>query len=257
MTIPMRDGSVADDVRLGRLEQFDEKSRNFTVRELLQTRALRKPRGRAWMPGPTLDQNGYGSCVWFSIGHRLRGTPVHHKGITADVCYRNYRRAQQIDPWPETFEGGEEGTSVLAGLKIAQQDGLIGEYRWVGAGSDRLEDDIVETLGYIGGINFGVPWPRSAFEVRPSGLLVIDLTSGFAGGHAIYAPASRLRIGLPGEPQLRGVPLIGLQNSWPESAWGVRWAGVDGCAWARLDDWLGLLERGGEGAVVTELRPGR
>ncbi len=240
------------DSRLGRIVQFDEKSRNYTIRQLLDERrqALTAPRVRR--TGPTLDQGREGACVGFGCAHFMNAFPQplrpHLDGPTAHGIYKE---AQRIDPWPgENYEG----TSVLAGVKILRQRGHINTYRWVGAGSQRLDDDVIETLKNVGPIIFGIPWYFSMFEPKPNGLVEIDPASGVAGGHCLIGVNFLPKLKLDGED--KPFRAIRLQNSWGAD-YGVKYFGRGGHVYMRFDAFLEhLLANDGEGCVPLKTTAG-
>src|SRR5687767_6560054 len=130
--VTLRDASLVSDVRLARIRQFDDRSKQYPVRELVKARA---PRSYTWPCLQHLDQGQEGACVGFSVAHELIAKPVSVKGITAKFATEAiYWEAQRNDPW----EGGSypgakpiyEGTSVLAGVKVVHKLGHIKEYRW-------------------------------------------------------------------------------------------------------------------------------
>lgn len=151
------------DPRLGRFPEFDERSRNFQIRTLLNTaeEVIRTPRTKYWTRGQTLDQGREGACVGFAVTHNLAASPIRNKGLSNDTALALYKRAQVLDQWPgEAYSG----TSVIAGIKAAQEQGYLDAYRWIGAGSNTVAEDIVDTLGYVGPIVFGIPWSKSMFN---------------------------------------------------------------------------------------------
>lgn len=232
--IELRDGSTADNPRLDRLPQYDERSRNFQVRQLL---GERRQKSKARYPAhPTLDQGPDGACVGFSIATIVNATPYRRKPELghADAKERIYWEAQKRDPW----EGGSypgaspryDGTSVLAGLQVARELGLIDAYYWCGAGSGTPADDVWDALDRYG-LVFGVPWYHSMFHPRPDGRLEVEPSSGLAGYHAT-ASASKRYAKLPGLPG-KTEHLV-WQNTW--GSWGTKWYGVPGHCFVTMED---------------------
>ncbi len=131
---------------LDRRIEFDERSRDFPIRNLV----VDKPRrSYTWRVGVSLDQNGFGSCVGFGWAHELAARPKVHP-MTNDLAFGIYHLAQTLDAW----EGNSyEGTSVLAGAKAVQSQGFIGEYRWAFG-----ENDLALAVGYKGPAVLGVNW---------------------------------------------------------------------------------------------------
>ena len=211
---------------LGRVPQFDERSRAFPVRALV---GPKPPRSYTWSCGSVLDQGQQGSCVGHAWAHELIARPVVVPGIDHATAVQLYYAAQGLDDEP----GGEypgasphyEGTSVLAGAKATQNAGYITEYRWAFG-----LDDLILALGHAGPAVIGLDWYNDMFDPDADGLL--HVTGGIAGGHAILANGVSVR-----------KRLVRLHNSW-SSSWGV-----NGEAYIGFDDLAGLLKAGGEACV--------
>lgn len=256
--IPLRGERVALDPRLDRIPLFDARSRDYTIREVLPARG--SARARWWVPGPTLDQGVEGQCVSEACHDARNGSPIRTRPTVTLFEDRRafYHECQHADPWPGCVLGAScplaaagdgsqayAGTSVLTGAQLGAAAGWWREYRWIGAGSGRLEDDVVETLSTVGGIVFGIPWTEAMYSTSPSGL--IDTTGPEVGGHAIHgfewAPRQRMVKHWSGTK-----PGVWLHNSWGDG-YGVSRRGATGCGFITLDDLLVLLERDGEGMV--------
>lgn len=216
-------GCEVKDRRLDRLVQFDQRSRNFPVRALIS--AAVKPRSYTWSCDAWLDQGREGACVGFSISHEAASRPVVVRGITATIAQRVYKRAQQIDEW----EGEEyDGTSVLAGIKAAQERGWYGEYRWAFG-----LNDLILAVGYKGPAVLGINWYEGMLEVGPKG--IIRPTGDIAGGHAILCNGVSIKN-----------RLFRLHNSWGEG-WGIF-----GDCFISFDDMDRLLHEQGEACVPVK-----
>jgi hypothetical protein len=211
---------------LGRLPQFDERSRSFPIRTLVATYA---PRSYTWSCGAVLDQGAEGSCVGHAWAHELIARPLVMASITQLFAVSVYHEAQRIDEWPGgSYLGASpryEGTSVLAGAKVIQREGYIAEYRWAFGLDDR-----VLALGYKGPAVLGIDWHESMFDPDASGLL--HVTGSAVGGHAILANGVSI-----------AKRLVRLHNSW-----GPDW-GLNGEAFISFDDLRALLGRGGEACI--------
>jgi hypothetical protein len=242
--ITLKGGHVASDPRLGRVPQFDERSRDFDVADVLPSTTLRS---RSWPCRIHLDQGQTPACVGNSRSYDLAASPAPQRQPTGGLidepfAQSLYRLAQQNDEWPgEAYEG----TSVLGGLKAAVAMGYAGEYRWA---FDL--DDWLASISHLGGSVVGTTWLNSMFKPRPSGLLEVDKSSGEAGGHAYYfrrivvsRDGQREFLGR-GEP-LRPEPLLVLRNSWG-GLWGK---GGEAAMWP--SDYQDALWDGGEQSVVT------
>lgn len=216
---------------LGRIPQFDERSRAFPIRALVAARA---PRSYTWSCSAVLDQGDQGSCVGHAWAHELIARPVVVPSIDHVTAVGLYYAAQGLDEW----EGGEypgaspwyEGTSVLAGAKAAQNAGYFTEYRWAFG-----LDDLILTLGYHGPAVLGIDWHDGMFNPDANGLIV--RSGNVAGGHAILANGVSIR-----------KRLVRLHNSWGPGF------GLNGEAYIGFDDLDALLRAGGEACVPTGRR---
>jgi len=207
---------------LGRLVEFDERSRSFPIRALLGE--PRKLRSYTWRCLANLDQKSEGACVGFSIAHELIARPSEVKDITNVHARAIYKRAQMLDEWPgENYEG----TSVLGGMKALQQlyPEAIKEYRW-----GFTLQDVLETIAYRGPIVLGVNWYNNMFAPDDKGF--IHASGRLAGGHAILAKGINAK-----------KKYITLHNSWGES-WGI-----NGSCYLSFDDLKLLLRNEGEACI--------
>jgi len=219
----MKDGTTTQDRRLDRLVQFDERSRNYSVREIIDAQ---KPRSYTWSLTTRLDQGSDGACVGFSWTHELAARPVEVKGVSNDTALGIYYEAQRLDDWPGgEYPGADErysGTSVLAGAKAVQKLGFIQEYRWAFS----LEEALTAVSRKGPGI-LGTNWYSGMFEPDSKGF--VRPTGYIAGGHAIL---------------VRGVNVkdktVRLSNSW-----GTEW-GINGDCFMTWDDFERLLYENGE-----------
>lgn len=171
----LRGGFQTEDPRLDRLPQFDARSRNYPIRQLLDPRTLEAgPRSYTWACAYWLDQGQEGACVGFSITHEAGARPAVWE-VNSSLALDLYHRAQQIDDWPgEAYEG----TSVLAGTKAATERGWYSEYRWAFG-----VDDLALAVSRHGPAVIGIWWHSSMFSPDSTGL--VKLNGNKAGGHAI------------------------------------------------------------------------
>lgn len=213
-----------DDIRLGRIPFFDERSKDYPIRTIVENKRLRS---YTWQCNEYFNQGNTGSCVGFSIAHELAARPVEQKGLTYDYIIKNiYWKAQENDGYPGgAYPGAQpkyEGTTVLAGVKTAQDLGCFESYRWAFG-----IDDLVAGLGFSGPSVLGINWYENMTKVAQNGF--IEPTGRLQGGHAILA---------------RGVNIknkyIILRNSW-----GKQW-GKDGDCYITFDNMEKLLKQNGE-----------
>jgi hypothetical protein len=243
--IQLKGGFETSDPRLDRLPQFDERSRGWPVREV--DRFSLAPVSRTWQLPIRLDQGREGACVGFSRSHDLAALPAAARGITNQTAQHLYEVARTLDEWP-----GEDydGTSVLAGVKAARQEGYIGEFRWAFS-----IDDVLGAISSVGSVAFGLWWMDSMFDTQPDGTL--DTSGSKAGGHAIigrsvlyprsgWVRATRTFHGVKAPVKIKtGEPVVGLANSWAEG-WGILGEGFIHAS--RLE---ALLKDDGEACVST------
>jgi len=237
--VVLRDGSTTADIRLDRLPEFDEASRDYPVRSLL---AAAQPVTKLWtLPGTdakvVLDQGREGACVGFGTTNELRFNPVPIRkadGTLLDARFAReyvYWEAQKNDPWPGgSYPGASptyEGTSVLAGIKRVAALGLYTEYRWAFS-----EADLALAVSNIGPAVLGVNWYAGMY--KPNQMGYIRPTGALQGGHCV------LCIGYHAE---RGY--YTLYNSW-----GPSW-GINGTCKISRAYMANLLKANGEACIIT------
>ena len=240
----MKDGSNVEDARLGRLQQFDERSRNFRTVDLLTSEQQREPKSWTWNPGRWLDQGRDGACVGFAFTHELVAPPRRVNRMLKDDRLHTfaledvYWEAQKIDPWPGgAYPGADpvyEGTSMLAGAKILKDMGYIEEYRWAFG-----EEDLFYSVSWLGPAVIGVNWYEGMFEPNKNGY--IEPTGRNMGGHAVVV--FRVRV----KNTRRDTEWYEIWNSWGKS-WGN-----EGTAKISREHMSKLLDNNGE-AVVPLVR---
>lgn len=225
--IRLRGGAQTFDPRLDRVVQFDEESRNYPIRTLVEGQGLRT---KWWGHTVVLDQGREGACVGFAWAHELDATPVAIQGMTDARALEFYRRAQQIDEWPgENYSG----TSVLAGAKAVQEQDYLDEYRWAFG-----VEDVLLTLSNHGPVILGINWYESMYSpdpnqyIRPGGRI--------AGGHAIEVIAYSHEA----------------REIWLLNSWGPNW-GWNGLCRMKVRDLDRLLSEDGEVCVPVLRREGK
>jgi hypothetical protein len=203
---------------LDRRVEFDSKSRQFPIRQLLPAKPLRS---YTWTCDTYLDQGQEGACIGHAWAHEIAARPNVHK-VDSQLAHDLYRRARQLDQWPgENYSG----SSVLAGAKATQEAGYLTEYRW-GFGID----DLLATLAYHGPVVLGINWMTGMWDVDDRGY--IHATGSITGGHAILAKGINVK-----------TESVILHNSWGRS-----WS-VGGCAHISFTDLDRLLYDDGEACV--------
>ena len=213
----------------------DPRSKNFAVSEIIED--TEKNETVLWKEGIVLDQGREGACVGFGWMAEVLAEPVSpvnqpEEIIANELAKSYYKRAQKIDPWP-----GEdyEGTSVLAGAKIMQEEGYIGEYRWC-FGIEDLKKSILN----LGPVVIGVPWYESMYETDVNGIVKID--GNKVGGHCILVTGYIPNMKIDGYEQ----EAFRWRNSWGNEY------GIDGSGYIRYTDLHKLLKDGGEACIPVE-----
>lgn len=211
--------------KLGRLENFDPRSRNFPVRAILSQTELLNPRSYHWRCKTQLDQGSVSSCVGNAWSHELAARPAEVLGVTESTALDIYRKAQTLDPWASI---PHEGTSVLAGIQALQSlfPHAIDDYRWIFS----LEDLII-TLSYRGPVVLGIPWYQQMFY--PDGAGILKISGSIAGGHSLLCTGVNI-----------STRYFQLKNSW-----GKNW-GLEGYCYITFEDMGRLLHENGEGCAA-------
>lgn len=214
---------------LGRKHEFDERSKDYAVRELVEplpgSDALIR---KTWRRRPAIDQGYTSACTGFDSWGRLAS---YLKDTVSP--FDLYHGAQTMDEW----EGEDyEGSSVLGAAKFCKASGYINEYRWCFG-----IDDVLNALSYVGPVGLGTTWYESMFNAPNSDptrktpeALTVNVDSGVAGGHAYDCHGI-----LPGRE------LVVCTNSW-----GPGW-GDEGRFYLTFSDLDKLLQDDGE--AVTYL----
>lgn len=225
--VTLRGGHRSYDPRLDRIQEFDERSRDYPITTTIEQTTLRS---KWWRHTAKLDQGREGACVGFAWAHELNADPYEVLEVTDAYAQKLYKRAQQLDQW-----AGEDysGTSVLAGAKAVAELGHLSEYRWAFG-----IEDVLLTLAWHGPVVLGIDWyygmytPDANRYIRPGGQRV--------GGHAIEALAYD----------------HDNQDVWLLNSWGADW-GLDGLCRIKVADLDRLLGDGGEACVPVVRGPGQ
>lgn len=214
------------------VSEHDVRSRNYSIRKVLPQKIRIEP--RFWDEGVVLDQGSEGACVGYGWTAELLAEPfapdVQPLVATAErYATFSYKRAQKIDEWP-----GEdyEGTSVLAGAKIMQQDDQIAGYRWCFGALD-VRDAVITS----GPVVIGVPWYSSMYSTDKSGLVVVRGRK--VGGHCIVVTGYHPALKINGKTE----EVFRWRNSWGSAY------GLDGSGYIRFSDLAILLDDRGEACI--------
>lgn len=186
--IRLKNNVFTRDLRLGRVEQFDQRNLLYPLWTSLEGKRYRS---YTWRGLHHFDQGQSGACVAFSLGHELNARPAEVQNVTDQWLRESlYWEAQRIDPWEGgSYPGAEpfyEGTSVLAGVKVLHRMGAFESYRWAFG-----IDDLILGVGWNGpaviGITWyeGMMWPESSNFIYPTGQ--------WLGGHAILVSGVNIK----------------------------------------------------------------
>lgn len=242
--VQLKGGFTANDPRLGRVPEFDERSRAYPAVAGIEDYPLRS---YTWACNGWLDQGRQGSCVGHAWAHELTARPAVVP-VSSSTAISIYRRAQVLDIWPgEAYEG----TSVLAGAKAtmelttAKGKPVMESYRWTFS-----TEELIRVLGYKGCAVLGLQWFSGMFKTDAAGF--IHRTGTLAGGHAILARGFKAvwRKGTT-EKVWNNLDLeksyVLMRNSWGRPTWGIE----GDCKMNLLDiDWL--LNNRGESCVPVK-----
>lgn len=219
----LRGGYTAEDPRLDRVPQYDERSREFPISAVVEGKT---PRSRGWSVRHWLDQQQEGACVSFAWHHEALALPKRARFASDDEAEAyargRYHEMQQVDEW-----AGEdyEGTSCLAGAKVMQGIGYYDAYHWAFS----LED-IILAIGYEGPVVMASNWYRGMYAPNAAGYLRPE--GDIVGGHCYLlssVSASYRRV-----------------TVW--NSWGKDW-GREGRAYIDFDDLDMLLHNQGEACL--------
>lgn len=224
MAITLRDGSEVSDPRLGRVVEFDARSLSeHPITDVLTAGQVAKPVTKLWtIPGPApLNQGAEGACVGFAFTHELVSEPVPVTGASNAYARGVYRRAQNLDAFPNS----QPGTSVVAGAKALKERGFYSRYTWC-----ETEEEVAAAVSHVGPVVVGTNWHEGMYTVPSDGFVVP--TGRVVGGHAWL---------------LTGIDVDGGFYYWLNS-WGPKY-GKRGRAKMRREVFTTLFNRRGEACV--------
>jgi len=216
----MSEVNLFEERKFDRRVHYDERSRNFRT-----LAAVAAPRSYTWSCPVRLNQGNLGACVGFGWSEELASRPKMHVAVSNTTGFDLYDLAQTLDHWDDTPP--EEGTSVLAGAKAAQQMGYLGEYRWCFS-----IDDLIRSVGNTGPVVMGTWWTSDMMSTDEKGFL--EPTGSKVGGHCWLT---------------NGVN-IGMRYFKCVQSWG-RSFGIDGAFYITFEAMEQLLLDEGEACVPT------
>lgn len=253
----LKGGFRTKDPRLDRIPQFDQKMTQYRVRQAVirgVPLADKEICSKTWELDTWLDQGSEGRCVEFGICHDLLAEP---EPVVADPLVdavlankRIYWPAQREDAWPGgSYPGGDpsyEGTSVLAGMKVATDLGFYAEYRWAMS----LEGALLG-LSHLGPLILGVNWYDKMGDPNSHGYVEVDGEQ--TGGHCILCVGGHIEAidGFAGE--IVEIDQINMETSYVilHNSWGRGW-GDNGRAKLSIPDFDRLRKEDGEVCIASE-----
>jgi hypothetical protein len=237
-TTPQRPG-------LGRIQHHDPRNLAF-AHGVLPKSAIQSV---AWARHtPILDQGQLGSCT----GNALTGalgtdsagrTAATHVTVTADskgifkagrypldetFAVLAYELNTRLDDITGQYKPDDTGSSGPACGKTAKALGLAAGY------THAFSYDALRSALQSGPALIGIDWYNSMFDPKPDGQIVVDKTSGLAGGHELL---------------IREYDAVN-DIAWADNSWSTSW-GVQGRGYFRGADLRALLADGGDVTVLA------
>lgn len=164
-----------EDVAFGRVKQFDDHSRAYSINRHPKVGPSPVPVTKRWtVPPPApLNQANTPQCVAFAGAHLLIADPVETKNISNTTGHTLYRQCKLLDGLPR----GLQGTSVLALAKALKADQWISSYSWAFS-----ELQLAAAVSAITPCVIGVEWQADMMDPDSDGY--IHASGGGVGGHA-------------------------------------------------------------------------
>lgn len=181
---------------------------------------------KLWTPGHCLDQGNVGGCTGFGSAGAFATMP--RKKIATDTNHYGmalYELATSRDPYPGDWPTQDTGSSVNAAMRAARDLKLIASYKWLSS-ADAIQNALLTT----GPVVFGSPFYNSMFDLDEQGRMIVDKSSGLAGGHCWF---------------MFGAAIPGTNN---RNSWGTSW-GREGDFNLLWTDVQKLVDDGAEAAV--------
>jgi hypothetical protein len=238
------------DSRLGRHVNHDPRNLNY-AHPVLPKSAITTVQWTRRIP--ILDQGQLGSCTGNaatgvlgtdSAGRTATGTvtisaagaAASHGHFTAKTYTLNeafavslYELATDIDPYPGQYPPTDTGSDGPSVFKALQALGLVTGY------THAFSMDALNSALMAGPVAIGIEWLNSMFTTDANGLIVVDQSSGVAGGHELEVDGFDT-----------GTGLYTIPNSW-----GTTGFGVNGVGYMAVADMTWLLASAQQGDVTV------
>lgn len=212
------------DPRLGRHVRHDPRSHAYGIAGLPRSAY----KSVAWQRRvPIFDQGQVGSCT-FNAGAGLIATDClaltgrsqvtvkadsHHVftagayAVDEPFALRGYSLTTLDDSYPGSYPPDDTGSDALGVMAAFRELGLATVY------NHAFSLDATRAALQKGPVMWGTVWLNSMFETDANGFLVVDPTSGVAGGHELVL--NGMTVGTTPDADI-----FGGDNSWG-SGWGV------------------------------------
>lgn len=233
------------DTRLGRHVQHDPRSADYALPALPRT-AIKNVEWERHIP--ILDQGNVGSCVPNTGTEYLATDALGYTGVSSvavvhadtkgeftagsswdlneDFALQLYRLLTRIDHYSGQWEPDDTGSDGLTLSKGLVMLGLADRYHH--AFSYRSAVSALQR----GPVCFGTVWFNSMFDPKPDGEIVVDPSSGVAGGHEYLSRKFD----------------ADNDHVWIDQTWSESW-GLDGRAWISGAGMRTLLKAHGDVTV--------
>ncbi len=224
-----------EDPRLGRHVQHDPRSLRYAHGVLPKT-AIRSVDWARRVP--IFDQGDLGSCTGNAAAGLVGTDSQARAGLTSvtidsdvlpvdeDFAVHVYELATSLDEFDGQYPPTDTGSSGIGAAKALVNLGLAARY------THAFSLPALQSALQSGPVMAGTVWLNSMFDTDRDGYVIVDRTSGEAGGHeyvisAYDATRQAFRL---------------------DNSWGTSW-GVHGSAWYRQSDLQWLLSQDGDVTV--------
>lgn len=152
--------------------------------------------------------------------------------VNEPFAINTYSLATALDEFPDGYPPTDTGSSGIGAAKALQAIGLITGY------THAFSIDALQSALQSGPVLWGTVWLNSMFDTDAAGFLIVDRTSGEAGGHELCITGYEVDTGV-----------YKVANSW-----GTGW-GVGGYCFVTLGDMAWLLAQSGDITVPVWATP--